>query len=513
MASCLFLSVNAIADVSPVERMESLVMPGKVIRGHARFESKCSKCHEVFNKRHQNTLCRSCHEQIDVDIKKQVHFHGKIFNVDKRECHSCHTDHQGRDADIIQLDEEMFDHGRTNFKLAGDHVSLTCKSCHKRSDFYRLKKHDCIVCHEDDDSHKERMGEKCDNCHIEDGWLPAYFNHTKTDFPLRNNHLDVGCQYCHVNERYQETPKNCYFCHYLDDVHVGNRGIKCHECHDDERWSRIEFDHDEDTEYKLNHSHRKLLCEDCHEGDVFEDELKTSCHSCHKKHDTHYGQYGKKCGSCHSEKHWREVIFEHDKDTDFKLRGEHKDLSCTACHRGNMFDEEVDSECAECHKLDDAHAGQVGDKCSSCHNEESWIKKVVFDHDLTKFPLHGSHPLLSCEDCHASRRFQDAKIICDACHKKDDIHERKLGKNCEICHSASDWLIWSFDHDDTDYPLDGAHDGLDCHACHDEAVVDEIELPTNCYGCHENDDNHSGQLGKRCEKCHVTKSFKDIEIN
>ena len=82
-----------------------------------------------------------------------------------------------------------------------------------------------------------------------------------------------------------------------------------------------------------------------------------------------------------------------------------------------------------------------------------------------------------------------------------------------LCHGPTDWLIWKFDHNEqTDYDLDGKHDGLDCHACHTDAVEKEIELPTNCYGCHEKDDNHSGQLGKQCEKCHVTSSFKDIEI-
>ena len=126
--------------------------------------------------------------------------------------------------DIIQFDEEMFDHDRTNFELEGDHKLLACKNCHKQDGFYRLPKHECFDCHDRDDSHKSSLGLNCENCHIEDAWLPAYFNHSKTDFPLRNNHSDVGCQYCHVNERYENTPNNCYFCHYLDDVHDGDRG-------------------------------------------------------------------------------------------------------------------------------------------------------------------------------------------------------------------------------------------------------------------------------------------------
>jgi hypothetical protein len=140
------------------------------------------------------------------------------------------------------------------------------------------------------------------------------------------------------------------------------------------------------------------------------------------------------------------------------------------------------------------------------------MSEVVFDHDITKFPLHGSHPLLTCEDCHSSGMYQEENVECDACHKKDDVHKRKLGKNCELCHGPTDWLIWQFDHDETDYPLDGAHKGLDCHACHDEPVKKEIELPVKCFGCHEKDDNHSGQLGKRCDRCHKTSSFNDIEV-
>jgi len=504
---------SGFAAVSPTERLEGLVMPGELVKGHARFESKCRKCHEVFDKSKQSKLCRDCHEQIDQDIKKKSNFHGKIFNIANRECHSCHTDHKGRNMDIIQFDEEMFDHSKTNFELRGDHMSLTCDSCHKKKRFYRLPKHECINCHEKDDSHKERMGTKCKNCHIEQGWFPSNFNHDKTDFPLRNAHVDVGCQYCHVNERYVDTPKNCYFCHFLDDVHNGDNGIKCHECHHDERWSRLEFDHDKDTDFALKDAHKRLICVDCHTGNVFKEELKSLCVSCHKKHDSHFGQYGDKCQNCHTEKRWRDVKFSHDRDTEFPLKGEHKELSCAACHKGDLFGDKVKSECGFCHHLDDAHQGQEGEACSNCHNEKGWASKVKFDHDQTKFPLHGSHPLLSCEDCHVSQKFKDAKIKCYSCHEKDDVHEKRLATNCVLCHGPTDWLVWRFDHNtQTDYKLDGKHDGLDCHACHKEKVENEIELPSNCYACHEKDDNHSGQLGKQCERCHKTSSFKDIEI-
>ncbi len=508
-----FNPLLSVAAVSPLERMEGLIMPGEVIKGHERFEKQCDKCHDKFDRKKQNTLCLNCHETIAADVKKEANFHGGIHNIKKRECHTCHTEHKGRDADIVQLDREIFLHDRTSFKLQGAHRSLSCDLCHTQKNFYRVKRYECINCHEKDDLHKERMGAKCNNCHIEASWQPAFFNHKKTDFPLRANHANVSCTSCHVNQRYANTPKNCYFCHYLDDVHGGDRGVKCHECHVDERWSKIEFDHDKDTDFKLRAAHTRLLCKDCHEKNVFKDTPHRDCYTCHKIHDVHNEQYGKDCGACHDEERWENIKFKHDKDTQFPLKGEHKDLLCKACHKGHLFKVKTPKTCDACHRLDDVHDGQEGDQCTTCHSEESWIKKVVFDHDLTKFPLHGSHPLLTCEDCHASGKYKDAKVVCIACHKKDDVHKLKLGENCELCHGSLHWLVWEFDHtEQTKYPLTGAHDGLDCHACHNKPVEKKIELPKNCFGCHEKDDSHSGQLGRQCEKCHITKSFKAINI-
>ena len=126
------MATISFAAVNPMEKMEGLVMPGDVVQGHARFETKCDKCHEPFKKAKQSKLCRDCHEQIDEDIKKKHAFHGKLHDIANRECHTCHTDHKGRDMDIIQMDEEVFDHSRTEFKLKGDHRTIQCSDCHKK---------------------------------------------------------------------------------------------------------------------------------------------------------------------------------------------------------------------------------------------------------------------------------------------------------------------------------------------------------------------------------------------
>ena len=43
----------------------------------------------------------------------------------------------------------------------------------------------CIDCHEDDDIHKGRLEETCNDCHIEKSWNEVKTDHDKTDFPVR----------------------------------------------------------------------------------------------------------------------------------------------------------------------------------------------------------------------------------------------------------------------------------------------------------------------------------------
>jgi Zn finger protein HypA/HybF involved in hydrogenase expression len=41
--------------------LESVLMPGKLIRDHAKAEGKCENCHVRFEREGQDRLCRDCH--------------------------------------------------------------------------------------------------------------------------------------------------------------------------------------------------------------------------------------------------------------------------------------------------------------------------------------------------------------------------------------------------------------------------------------------------------------------
>ncbi len=505
---CLAAPAWALNAATPFER---LVMPGELVRAHAKWENDCGQCHVRFKKGGQSDKCRACHRKIDADLRAGEGFHGRTPAAREQECRHCHSDHQGRDARIVLFDADTFDHARSDFPLEGVHRALPCGECHRQGESYREAPRRCDRCHQDDDWHMGRLGD-CAACHTAAGWGAWRFDHARTDFSLRGAHAATACERCHANARYGDTPTDCIACHRLDDVHRGANGARCQDCHHETQWPRPLFDHDKDTDYPLEGRHHRVPCRQCH-GDDVQAELARDCQACHREDDAHNGLFGERCGACHLPKSWLRTVFDHQRDTDYPLEGRHRRLACETCHRGPL-DAELPRACFACHQEDDRHGGQQGRECQQCHRPDGWLRPVRFDHDLTAFPLLGLHRAVPCEACHLSAEFKDAPRKCATCHGADDarIHDGRLGQDCARCHNANDWAAWRFDHDrETDYPLTGGHRDLDCHACHDQAVEDEIHLSQECIACHEDDDAHGGAFGSRCDRCHVTRGWNEVE--
>lgn len=493
-------------------RIEQLEMPGKLIKDHAEYEDRCEVCHEDFNQEVQSKLCLNCHKEIDLDVYKQKGYHGDKL-VRDRKCSACHTDHKGRDADIVILEEATFNHKQTDFELRGSHKTAPCDGCHKKDKQYRDAQQECVACHKEDEPHKGLLGKQCDNCHNEQQWneLDYEFDHNQTDFPLRFKHTEVPCESCHTSKMSKVLSIECVTCHVINDVHGGRYGKRCQDCHTATGWDKGKFNHNQ-TKFPLRGSHEDVVCDACHKDPIFDKEMKMECYACHKKDDQHRGQNGRVCDDCHTTEKWKEFKFDHD-TTDFPLKGNHKDLECTNCHKGDIYKEELKTTCVGCHVQDDVHKEDQGKQCDDCHQEEGWNKKISFDHDMTDFPLVGLHATVPCEECHQSHVYTDAKLNCDSCHGHDDVHEKKLGTACVPCHNPNNWGVWKFDHDtQTEYVLDGEHKDLDCHACHTEPVKGDIHLLTTCFSCHKKDDVHEGTLTRYCERCHTTSSFNEPRI-
>ena len=118
-------------------KLEMLVMPGPVIEGHAKYEAECPKCHLRFSKETQSGLCLDCHDKVKADVDSGEGFHGRIPGIRTAECKRCHTDHIGRKADIVLLDPQTFDHGRTDYPLKGAHLRVPCARCHEADKHFR----------------------------------------------------------------------------------------------------------------------------------------------------------------------------------------------------------------------------------------------------------------------------------------------------------------------------------------------------------------------------------------
>jgi len=547
----LFLLSNNVAAVN----LETLLMPGKVTEKHAKYEEQCDKCHEAFSKKSQRRLCLDCHKKVATDITGKLGLHGRDSVIRKIECKQCHSDHLGRASDIVQFNKEFFDHNRTDFKLKLSHLSTACSACHSADKLYREAAPDCFSCHKTQDVHNDELGEKCERCHAEDQWQKSSFDHAKTKYRLTGKHKQTSCALCHPDHRYKDAPKKCNACHQINDIHDGGYGKKCQTCHTTKGWKGYHFDHDKKTKFSLHGQHKKARCDSCHKNDDFKKKLKKDCYSCHKKQDTHNktlgkrcgdchnetswrkhrfvhkdfkqtvcydchklddihkGRYGEKCNSCHSTSDWLKEKFNHKKATKYQLKGKHKEVMCTSCHKGDAAEEKDKTACHQCHTLDDVHNDKLGNLCQDCHNEKGWRKNVLFDHDISNFPLIGLHASIPCEACHLDSEYKETEIKCFACHKEDDVHKVGLGSRCESCHNPNSWSFWQFDHDtQSKFKLKGAHKGIVCEACHGKPVKNKIKLNKSCGSCHYRDDVHNGDFGRQCERCHNETDFKQITL-
>lgn len=490
---------------------ERLVTPGPLIAGHEETEKDCKACHAPFARDEQRKLCMDCHDDVAADIAGKRGFHGRAGPARTAQCRSCHTDHEGRGADITRLDPQTFDHALTDFALAGGHQGLACSNCHEVRDKHRDAPSDCSGCHADDDVHRKALGSDCAGCHAVTSWKVARFDHagaTANRYPLTGAHARADCALCHAGQRYKDTPSDCASCHRIDDVHGGQRGTDCQGCHGTDDWKETRFDHLRQAGFALTAGHAGVPCQACHQGNDFRKTAGKACVDCHRSDDTHQGRNGPDCKACHSTATWTSATFDHGRDTRFTLRGAHERLGCVACHKGDARAEKLQADCVACHRGDDPHRGQLGTDCAGCHGQESWRDAIRFDHDLTKFPLAGLHATTACESCHVDRAFRGTASGCIDCHRDDDAHGGKLGERCADCHTPNDWRIWTFDHGiQARFPLDGAHAALECIACHRHPPGEGRGPGRDCGSCHRGDDVHGGQFGADCGRCHDTRSF------
>ncbi len=252
---------------------------------------------------------------------------------------------------------------------------------------------------------------------------------------------------------------------------------------------------------------------------------------------TFSAKHGTACASCHVTSSWSQVRFNHE-STGFPLRGQHAQRDCKLCHPAT-FQTPVPTGCAGCHL--DVHAGDLGQRCESCHDERTWQSEFSAEaHRRSNFPLLGGHAVLPCVECHVEareRRFTRSAAPCVNCHRGDlartagtplDHTRLAFGENCLSCHSGirfkpARFVTPFFTHDTCFLVSAGPHASVSCESCHGNGIPESTGAActtrsatcTNCHthqcagpgGSFATDVLHADVQGyqcrdTRCSECH-----------
>ena len=256
------------------------------------------------------------------------------------------------------------------------------------------------------------------------------------------------------------------------------------------------------------------------------------------------------CASCHPDHGGRAFAlvawengsperFDHAR-AGFALIGKHATLACKDCHRPELQKSAVvpllrvkdrsrswlglEQACASCH--DDPHKGSLGNACASCHAQTKWNPAPGFDHAKTGYALSGAHAKLACITCHATPAVNagtDAKgapralwkpvphADCASCHR--DPHAGRFTGACARCHTTAGWKRMDtrgFDHDQTRYPLRGAHVAVTCDDCHAASHGGRRPPHDRCMACHReaHEATAAAELkGADCAVCHAVQGW------
>ena len=311
-------------------------------------------------------------------------------------------------------------------------------------------------------------------------------------------------------------------------MYQNNPKLECRDCHTEHKGAGApltimqggEFPH-ELLGFSLN-GHRLTVqrepfsCADCHHDDI-STFASDSCDACHRQMDTVFAQahllsFGTECLDCHDGVDVFGERFNHNV-SQFRLTGGHRDVACVLCHvdARNLTDfETAPQDCYACHRTDDPHELRFGAACNACHSPDDW-QTAVFDHNLSAFKLEGEHARVDCEECHQNDIFQGTPTDCYACHGQEDEHDGRFGTNCAACHNPFDWSDAAFDHNLSNFPLDGAHVDALCETCHTAGQF--AGLSTQCVACHADPGFHLGVFSANCEECHSTTAWSPAQFN
>ncbi len=498
---------------------------------HAIIADQCVTCHNGDYNNTPNT-CAGCH-QVDYNQTTNPSHTTLQFSTD---CATCHTESVWMPASMPNHDDY--------YVLQGAHAAISndCALCHNGN--YNNTPNTCVGCHLDNYNNTTNpphatsgFGTDCATCHSENAWEPATFNHDIEHFPIYSGEHQGEwdqCNDCHTNPN-DFSVFTCITCHAnpeTNEQHVGVNGYAyssplCLACHPTGSTEGM-FNHNE-TNFPLTGSHTSVDCLECHAAGF--EGTPTECNACHT---TDFNQASNPnhltlglptdCASCHTTApDWNPASFGIHNQY-YVLNGAHATIAdqCVTCHNGDYNN--TPNTCVGCHQDDynqtsnPSHVSlNFSTDCASCHTESAWSPAEYSNHDQQFFPIYsGAHEGTwdQCTDCHTNTNNYSI-FTCTTCHTSSETNQEHNGVNgyfyessaCLACHPTGDGDE-SFNHNESDFPLTGAHVNVSCIECHANGYEN---TPTACDACHTPDYNQATNpnhnslgLSTDCITCHTT---------
>lgn len=246
----------------------SVERPG--LRG--AYHQQCLSCHREWS---NERACEVCHRRktgsrVGAPLPTPNEVLGRMHPPASPPAGDLYDGMNHRDASA----RVIFRHGEHV-----DRFGLRCVECHRESGCVQchgdgrpsnqkatLVEHHspCIKCHRDDMNLEGRSEGRCDQCHWAEGRpQPAPFDHTlATSWPLKAYHAKLSCRTCHATIPFRAASTECTACHtawnaetlnhavtgqQLDDNHID---VDCEDCHAESRYDR------------------PPVCSECHEPNI-----------------------------------------------------------------------------------------------------------------------------------------------------------------------------------------------------------------------------------------------------
>ena len=285
----------------------------------------CEKCHDPKVPAGQKPKFAQC-----LDCHRDAHAGTATLAGKPADCAACHTVSGWRPSAYT-----VAAHATIAYPLEAAHARAACDGCHVRRPagapdaaalgvarvVLRPRKSACVDCHADPHAGRFRAGgprakaDDCRACHGLAAWRPSRYDaklHESAAFRLDGAHVAVPCVACHAELkarpaagsllaaaaslrplRFEEPKQACADCHrnpHGDQFAKRKDRGACEGCHDQMAFAPAgRFDHDRDSQYRLEGAHRRTPCKGCHETKPGADgkpfvvyrPVPTRCEACH----------------------------------------------------------------------------------------------------------------------------------------------------------------------------------------------------------------------------------------